>query len=214
MTHPEAPPGWYPTPEGESLRFWDGSQWTERTVYAATPKRPGRRRFNRWGAVAAIAVAVVLVAVFVAWVGWFFVGLAASTVGMGCDGQVEESVMDELASGVTFEAAPSGWLTGREWRSNGCGDPDDPGYPNVAVEYSATSLPTEEELLGFERGFRAEALAEGWSMQTCTHGEKVLMKQIDGTPATLDLTTLGSGTTVVATAVLDTRSRCARGWQP
>ena len=149
-----------------------------------------------------------LAVVLLAYVGWFFVGLAASTIGLSCDGPVDDSVMDELASGARFDAGHPEWMRGQEWRSNGCGDPGDPAYPNVAIEYSATTLPTEEELRHFKRDFRVEAVAEGWNPQSCLPGEKVLIKRIDGMPATLNLTTLGSGTSVVATAILDTRSRC------
>lgn len=29
VTQPQAPAGWYPNPDGEGMRWWDGARWTE-----------------------------------------------------------------------------------------------------------------------------------------------------------------------------------------
>jgi Protein of unknown function (DUF2510) len=70
-------PGWYPNPQGEGLRWWDGSRWTEHVhspeSAPAEPAEPGRyplryALLDRWpfllgGAVAIAAIAVVAVLV-------------------------------------------------------------------------------------------------------------------------------------------------------
>jgi hypothetical protein len=62
------PPGWFPDPNGQGLRWWDGRAWTEHVsppAGAAAPAGPGefppeRRRFRLWVGAAMIAVAAAL----------------------------------------------------------------------------------------------------------------------------------------------------------
>jgi signal peptidase I len=63
---PEADPGWYPDPsQVDTVRFWDGSEWTDQRAPMQTPS-PHRRGPSRrlWLALAAV-VAIVVIAVAV-----------------------------------------------------------------------------------------------------------------------------------------------------
>src|SRR5262249_36737084 len=55
------PPGWYPNPEGQGRRYWDGSQWTSH--FASVPSTPSAERYDRppelWAAVAATVVMII-----------------------------------------------------------------------------------------------------------------------------------------------------------
>ncbi len=37
---PSVPPNWYPDPDGEGLRYWDGTAWTTHTAPAVAPAEP------------------------------------------------------------------------------------------------------------------------------------------------------------------------------
>ena len=37
---PSVPPNWYPDPNGEGLRYWDGTAWTTHTAPAVAPAEP------------------------------------------------------------------------------------------------------------------------------------------------------------------------------
>ena len=39
-TQPQ-PPGWYPDPQGQGQRWWDGTRWTEHVTGAAPPTQGG-----------------------------------------------------------------------------------------------------------------------------------------------------------------------------
>ncbi len=37
---PSVPPNWYPDPDGEGLRYWEGTAWTTHTAPAVAPAEP------------------------------------------------------------------------------------------------------------------------------------------------------------------------------
>jgi hypothetical protein len=72
MPRPQAPPGWYPAPEGPFERWWDGYQWTPHSrplpvpLFAAYPPAlSSAARIAGW--LMAVAGGVIVIAAMMPW---------------------------------------------------------------------------------------------------------------------------------------------------
>ena len=58
---PPPPPGWYPDPEGQGQRWWDGTHWTDRLA-GHGPAPPGPPRYSGAGWKIALGVLLAVIA--------------------------------------------------------------------------------------------------------------------------------------------------------